>query len=185
MWHYSDETERRKWQDPEVILSDIGLKPGMTFLDVGCGDGFFALPAARIVGPAGQVFGLDSNSRGIETLRKKAEKEGLRNLTLRTARAEDVILCQACADMVFFGIVMHDFQDPQKVLKNAHQMLKMDGKLVNLDWKKIEMEFGPPVGKRFAEATASQMIESTGFSVETVKNSGEYHYVIIARPSGK
>ena len=59
-WHYFDEDRRRKWQNPEDILREIGLETGMTFLDIGCGNGFFTLPAARMVGPAGQVYGLDS-----------------------------------------------------------------------------------------------------------------------------
>ena len=42
-----DEAARRRWQHPEFTLEGIGLTTGDTFIDVGCGDGFFALPAAR------------------------------------------------------------------------------------------------------------------------------------------
>ena len=52
--HRFNEAERRKWQNPEAILVDIGLAPGFTFVDVGCNDGFFALPAARVVGEGGK-----------------------------------------------------------------------------------------------------------------------------------
>ncbi|NLA99854.1 MAG: hypothetical protein GX837_02640 [Methanomicrobiales archaeon] len=41
----ADETARRRRQHPDSILEGIGLRPGSTFVDVGCGDGFFALPA--------------------------------------------------------------------------------------------------------------------------------------------
>ena len=44
-----DEQERRKWQNPEDILAEIGLRSGMTFMDIGCCQGFFTIPAARIV----------------------------------------------------------------------------------------------------------------------------------------
>ena len=54
MWHFYDETERRTWQNPEEILTAIGLKAGQTLIDIGCGEGFFTLPAARIVGPNGR-----------------------------------------------------------------------------------------------------------------------------------
>ena len=43
---YSEE-ERRKRQNPELILSSLGLKKGMCFIDSGSNDGFFTLPAAR------------------------------------------------------------------------------------------------------------------------------------------
>ncbi len=55
----SNDPERRKMQNPESILIDIGLKPGMIFVDIGCGDGYFALPAARMVGPEGKVIAID------------------------------------------------------------------------------------------------------------------------------
>ena len=40
---------------------------------------------------------------------------------------------------------LHDFNDPVKVLQNAKQMIKPNGQLIDLDWKKIEMPFGPPL----------------------------------------
>ncbi len=131
-----DEVERRKWQNPEAILAGIGLKAGLTFMDIGCGSGFFALPAARIVGESGKVYGVDKDGESISNLKKLAGREGLNNLDLTIGKAEDVIKCEACADIIFFGIVLHDFENPVRVLENARKMLKLDGRLVNLDWKK-------------------------------------------------
>ncbi len=122
--------ERLKWQDPQAILDEVGLKPGETFIDLGCGDGFFAIPAARRVGEAGLVYGLDISNDAIERLKEKAADEGLKNLLLRVGRAEDTVLCPGCAEVVFFGIVLHDFEDPQRVLLNAGKMLKPSGRLV-------------------------------------------------------
>ncbi|HUW85293.1 MAG TPA: hypothetical protein VMV55_00290 [Methanoregula sp.] len=50
----SDDPERKKWQDQEKIFSAIGLEQGMAFIDPGCGEGYFALPASRRVGPGGR-----------------------------------------------------------------------------------------------------------------------------------
>jgi FkbM family methyltransferase len=85
------------------------LKLGSTFIDVGCGYGFFALPAARLVGEKGRVYGLDVDAEAIEKLREAATKENLENLALKVGNAEETILCERCADVVFFGIVLHDF----------------------------------------------------------------------------
>jgi ubiquinone/menaquinone biosynthesis C-methylase UbiE len=184
--HYShilpfDDPERKKWQNPEEILSGIDLKPGLTFADIGCGAGFFALPAARIVGRKGKVYGLDISEAAISALKDEAAREGLANLYLTAGRAEDIVFCEQCADIVFFGISLHDFQDPAKVLENAKKTVKPTGKLVNLDWKK-EASIGPPVHVRFDEAKASRLIETAGFKIETIKDSGLYHYLITARP---
>jgi len=172
---------RRKWQDPEAILVAIGLKPGMTFVDVGCGGGFFALPAARMAGKSGRVYGMDTNAGSIADLKELAAAEGLKNIHLTAGKAEEIVLCEACADIVFFGMALHDFQDAASVLTNARKAVKPAGKLVNLDWKK-EAVMGPPAHIRFSEEKASRLIEAAGFKVESVKDSGLYHYIITARP---
>jgi ubiquinone/menaquinone biosynthesis C-methylase UbiE len=176
-----DDHERRKWQNPEAILSSIGLRPGFTFIDIGCGSGFFALPAARIVGKRGKVYGLDTDAESIASLKEQVTREGIENLHLIIARAEESVLCDQCADIVFFGMALHDFQDPSKVLGNAKSMVRHTGKLVNLDWKKEPMELGPPLGIRFDEEMALRLIETAGFTIETIKDSGPYHYLVIAK----
>lgn len=183
-FHHHDESERRKWQDPEAILGQIGLKPGDVFLDVGCGDGFFTLPAARIVRPEGKVLGIDIDSVALDELREKARREGLDDIELQVGPAEETLVCQQCADFVFFGIDLHDFQDPLKVLDNALTMIKPTGLLVDLDWKKEPSPMGPPMEIRLTERKASEMIARAGFIVVEVSDSGQYHYLILARPAG-
>jgi ubiquinone/menaquinone biosynthesis C-methylase UbiE len=177
-----EDSERRKWQDPEAILTGIGLKSGLTFADIGCGSGFFTLPAVRTVGENGRVYGLDANASLIAALKDQASREGLNNLRLTVGRAEESPVCDRCADIVFFGIALHDFQDPSKVLENARRTVKPNGRLVNLDWKKEPMELGPPLRIRFDVTTAANLIKAAGFTIETIVDSGPYHYLIIARP---
>ena len=176
----ADDPERRRWQDPEQILSITGLREGMVFVDLGCGEGYFALPAARRVKNYGKVFAVDINAEAVERLRTRAEKEGLRNLVTRVGEAETTRFCEGCADIVFFGIDLHDFRDPVAVLRNAKQMLGPRGRLVDLDWKDQPMEPGPPPGKRFSIGKASDLIESVGLWVQSVQDAGPYHYLIIA-----
>lgn len=178
---YHDDVERRQWQNPEAILAEIGLKAGMRFLDIGCGNGFFSLPASRIVGITGKVLTIDADEESIRELGEKAAKEGITNIEATAGRAEDVILCDACADIAFFGICLHDFDDPAHVLQNARHMLRRGGTLVDLDWKKEPMSFGPPLEKRFDIAKASKLITDAGFRIESTRDSGLYHYLIIAK----
>ena len=179
---FNDEKERRRWQNPEAILADIGLRPGFTFMDIGCGDGFFALPAARLVGKKGKVYGLDVDGEAIDRLKQKAMKEGLENLSLEVGEAEDTVLREACADIVFFGINLHDFRNPREVLMNAKRMLKPTGRLIDLDWKKEPMEIGPPLPIRFSYEKAVRLIKAAGFIIDEVKEAGPYHYLVVAKP---
>lgn len=174
--------ERKKWQNPDAILISAGVKAGLAFVDVGCGDGFFAVPAARFVGNSGRVYGLDVDSDAIGRLKEKAEKETLRNLELKVGMAEEAVFCDSCADIVFFGIVFHDFSNPNKVLSNAKRMLKPTGRLIDLDWKKEPMRLGPPLQIRFSKEKASSLIEAAGFKIDCIRDEGLYHYIIVATP---
>jgi ubiquinone/menaquinone biosynthesis C-methylase UbiE len=177
-----DDKTRRLWYNPEGVLEAIGLQKGMTFVDVGCGSGFFSLLAAKKVGKTGKVYAVDTDAEAIEKLNQKAAEKDLKNITSKAAEAEKTVFCKGCADFVFYSMVLHDFFDPIKVLKNAGQMLKPEGKLVDLDWKKQDMPFGPPLPIRFSEAKVMELLSTLGFNVESV-TLGEYHYIVTAKPA--
>ena len=73
-----DEATRRSWFNPEKVLKDAGLGLGMTFVDVGCGDGFFTILAAQIVGTQSRQEGLNQH--------KSRSGESRRNGFLRRMR---------------------------------------------------------------------------------------------------
>jgi len=183
-WRHSpaEESVRRQWHVPETLLRDIGLKPGMVFMDIGCGEGFFTIPAAEITGSQGKVYAVDSDAMAIDNLRSKVSRKGLSNVIAEVGTAEETVFCAGCSDIVFFSMVLHDFRDPEKVLQNARQMIKPSGRLVNLDWKKKRSFLGPPLNVRFSEDKAQNLIEAASFKVEGVKDAGKNHYLITAKP---
>ena len=99
---------------------------------------------------------------------------------MTVGKAEEVVICDSCADIIFFGVVLHDFEDAASVLKNAKRMLKPTGRLVDLDWKKEPMELGPRIQKRFSVDDAARLINNAGFRIENIKDAGLYHYMILA-----
>lgn len=175
-----DEATRRSWYNPESILKS--LSEGMVFADVGCGDGFFTIIAAKKVGQKGKVYAVDIDAQAIERLNQKATVLELQNISTKVGPAEDAVFCSKCVDMVFYSMVLHDFTDPLRVLKNAWNMLKPTGSLIDLDWKKIQVPFGPLYSIRFSEDYASTLIQNAGFKEIDVKDVGTYHYVVGAKP---
>lgn len=179
--HFSEGTTR-KWHHPEISLESIGLRSGMTFMDIGCGYGFFTIQAAYIVGETGKVYAVDTATSSINRLKREAAEKGLKNIRAEVATAEETIFCDECADIVFYSIVLHDFRDPVKVLHNAKRMIKPSGTLVNLDWKKKPMTLGPPLQIRFSEEKAANLIKQAGFNIESVKDLGKNFYIVTAKP---
>jgi ubiquinone/menaquinone biosynthesis C-methylase UbiE len=177
-----DEKTRRAWYNPDQILSESGLQAGMTFADVGSGEGFFSILAAEKIGKTGKVYSVDTDAEAISRLKRKATERGLANIQTLVDEAEGTVFCKACIDVVFFSMVLHDFHDPIKVLQNAKTMLKPSGVLVDLDWKKKQMPFGPPIEIRFSEEKTSELLHQAGFHVLSAKDVGPHHYVVTAKP---
>jgi ubiquinone/menaquinone biosynthesis C-methylase UbiE len=147
---------------------------------VGCNDGFFSIPAAQIVGEKGKVYGVDIDSEAISRLQKKAVSLDIHNITTTAGSAESTLFCSNCADIVFLGTVLHDFQDPLLVLQNAYKMLVKNGRLINLDWKKEATPMGPPLEKRFSEEKASSLLRQAGFVSTTTIDYSPYYYLVSA-----
>lgn len=181
-WAYSyNLSERLLWQTPDLVLEQIGLGPGHIMVDIGCGDGFFAIPAARKVTPQGHIYALDSSTEAIEQLRDNAQKTGITNITAQTGDAAQYIFCNHCADFVFMANVLHDFESPGKVLKCARTMLKPGGRVVDIDWKKEPDQLhGPPFYKRLSQKEAAELLEQAGFRIIVNTLSQPFHYLLMA-----
>ncbi len=185
MMQHHDDAERRVWQDPEAVLDMVGVVSRGVVADVGAGDGYFTLPIARRVGPRGVVYAVDPSVERLTRLHEQAEEEGLENIRIRAITAEELAVCEGCADLVFYGNCLHDFADQAAALQNAMTMLKPGGRLASIDWKKEETLsgrdlIGPPVEIRFGEDDALGLIRGAGFVVESVAPSGPYHYLVLA-----
>ena len=92
-------------RDPFAILKTAGLKKGQCVLEVGCGPGFFTIPAARIVGDEGLIYALDVNPRAIQSVQAKIRQTGISNVRPMQTNASRSGLADACIDAAFlFGL---------------------------------------------------------------------------------
>jgi precorrin-6B methylase 2 len=87
-----DQAARRSWCNPEAVLQD--LRMGMVFMDIGCGDGFFSIVAAKKVGEKGEVYAVDSDASATERLNCKTKAEGLKNIFGKIGLAKETVFCQ-------------------------------------------------------------------------------------------
>lgn len=171
-WHHHhfvyDEQERRKKQNPEEILIKAGLKKGMVFADIGSNDGFFTMAAVNIIGEQGKIIAIDINKESIERLAEKLKKSNFNNYTLQIGPAEEAKLDNDSIDFIFFGTVLHDFYDPNKVLKISKSAIKENGIIYDYDFQKKITVQGPPVEIRLDEQDIAQLASKADLSIVSV-----------------
>ncbi len=177
---YLDSEERHSYLDPDRILAARGVRAGMRIADIGAGTGFVAIPAARLVGPSGHVDAVDLEPEMLEDLRSRAAKARVANLTAVRSTEDRVPLPDASVDLVLLACVLHELAGPG-TLREARRILRPSGRLGVVDWKKEDMEYGPPKEHRLDETQAEAFLGSAGFAATRPFDAGAYHYGIEAR----
>jgi SAM-dependent methyltransferase len=104
-------------------------RPGDVVVDVGCGAGFDTLLAARRVGPAGRVIGIDMTDTMLEKARAGAAALGLTNVELRSGYAEELPVESDTADLLISNGVINLCPDKTAVLREMYRVLKPGGRL--------------------------------------------------------
>jgi SAM-dependent methyltransferase len=105
------------------------LRPGETVVDLGSGAGFDALLAARMVGPSGQVVGIDMTPAMLAKARRNADLLGLTNIAFHEGLLEELPLPDGIADVVISNGVINLCPDKSTVLAEAFRVLKPGGRI--------------------------------------------------------
>ena len=140
---------RRRAMPPVKTLRALGLKRGMRFLDIGCGPGYFAIPACGVVGKHGRVLACDVSPVMIAELRAGAERRGYANLTAKRNQGSRIPFPDASADFVLIAFVLHALADIQPLLAEARRAMKKGAAITLIDWHRKPMDMGPPLEARF------------------------------------
>lgn len=123
---------RKLVQSPKHVLSPH-IRPGMTVLDMGCAMGFFAIPAAEMVGTDGKVIAVDLQPRMLEQLKKRAGKAGVGDrIETRICKADSAGLSdlEGQVDLVLAFAMVHETPSPEHLLAELGRCLKPKGRLL-------------------------------------------------------
>jgi len=119
----------RVFVEPKRLLRAAGLAEGRIVLEVGCGPGFFTVPAAEMIGKTGRLFSLDINPAAVERVRNEVETKGLLNTEVMLADASKTGLPNESIDIAFLFGVLHSLKDLDSVLQEMHRIMNKDGLL--------------------------------------------------------
>jgi ubiquinone/menaquinone biosynthesis C-methylase UbiE len=107
------------------------LRPGLSFLDLGCGTGWAVRYVARSLHMQGQFYGIDLSTRMIEKAREQTGEQ--RCIHFDVADAERLPFGDAFFDLVICTNSFHHYQHPQEVLREIHRVLKPGGSVCITD----------------------------------------------------
>jgi ubiquinone/menaquinone biosynthesis C-methylase UbiE len=168
--------------DQKKVFGELQLKGGISFLDLGCGRGEYAIIASEIVGNEGIVYGIDLWEEGVDLLKEEASARGSKNIKTMVADAgEKIPLEDMSIDVCFMATVFHDLvlaNTSENALKEISRVLREQGVLAILEFKKVDGPPGPPLSSRLAPEEVEKRVIPYGFKRVGLKEIGPYNYLL-------
>lgn len=132
-WLVRDSRERE--ERCSLLLANLGIRRGMTVCDMGCGNGYYSLPLARLVGPEGRVLAVDIQPEMLAMLQQREAEAQLDNIDTILGAVHDPNLPEGAVDMILLVDVYHEFSHPEPMLAAMRRALKPDGLIALVEYR--------------------------------------------------
>lgn len=178
----------RLWPAPGETLRGVGLEPGDTLVEVGSGNGYFTLPAARLVDPA-QVYALDLDASLLDELAGLASQQDITNTTTVHGDARSLTdHLPGAVDVALVANTFHGIDDPRAFLEEVSAVLAEDGRFVVINWRDAPRETttvageprGPPTELRLSPTETRRLVrDAVGMTATRQVDVPPYHYGLV------
>lgn len=170
--------------NPAELLEQVGIQEGMVVGDLGCGGGYIALAAAKIVGIKGKVIAVDIQKPLLEDLVSKARLGGLSNIETVWGDLEIVgstrVRPESCDYSILSG-TLYQGKHRDKMLEEAKRVTKKGGAVVVIEWKTSGIPFGPALDQRVQKSEVDRLAKEQGLTLDNEFEASVYHYCVVYR----
>lgn len=169
--------------DAGAILKDIlQIGPRHVVGDLGAGGGMFCINAARLVGAQGQVYAVDVMKHVLGDIESKARMAGLDNIKTVWSNLEMVGATKIKEGILDFALLVNVLFQSKKhyeILAEAGRLLKVDGKLLVIDWSDTRPGFAPATDRQVDPKKVIASAASLGLSLSREFKAGHYHFGLV------
>lgn len=167
----------------EILANQVGISVGQKVADFGCGHGFFALTAAKIVGGKGQVYAVDILKSALEMVEAEARRQQILNITTVWSNIEMYGATKITENSLDVALIIHtvyQLDSLDNFFQEVVRLVKPGGKIVIIDWEKKKTPIGPTLEHRISEEEVRhQLANSSSLKEVEYFRPGQYHYGLI------
>lgn len=173
--------ERQQEERGDLLLRELGLKPGMVVADVGAGTGYYARRMAPLVGSSGTVYGVDVQPEMLRLLADGAKKAGLTNIKPVLGGLQNVNLPSASIDLAIMVDVYHELAFPFEVIDSLVRALKPGGRMVYVEYRLEDQRVPIKTIHKMSEAQIRKEAAAHALVFERTANTLPWQHVVIFR----
>jgi 2-polyprenyl-3-methyl-5-hydroxy-6-metoxy-1,4-benzoquinol methylase len=177
-----EDPERIKTQKPDEVIALLGNIKGKTIMDIGAGTGYFAF---RMAAKGAKVIAADVDERFQNYIIKKRDdlKISETSIETRLVKYEDCLLKEGEADIVIIVDTYHHIENRAEYFKKVKKGLKPNGRLLVLEYKKMDAPIpSPPLSMKLEPSTVQKELQEAGFSKFNLNyDIMPYQYTLIAQ----
>jgi ubiquinone/menaquinone biosynthesis C-methylase UbiE len=174
-----ERVERIHEEAPDVALDLLAIPKGASVADIGAGSGYMTVRLARRVGPEGRVYANDLQPQMLELLRRRLEREQIKNVTVVQGAVDDPKLPPASVDLELLVDVYHELSQPQAMLRRLREALKPGGRLVLLEYRKEDPAIPIRLEHKMTVAEARMEVEAEGFRLSKIDQSLPRQHILV------
>ena len=172
-----EKPERDDWQKPDELISSLGIAADAVIADIGSATGYFPVRFARAASQ-GQVYGIDIEQTLVDYLNNRAKKENLSNLVSFLGEPDNPRIPEK-TDLVFLCNTYHHIRDRGDYFENLKTVMKSDGRLVIVDFKKGDLPVGPPDEHKLPPGTVIRELADAGYRQVSHALELPYQYILV------
>lgn len=126
---------REQQEHCKTLLKALNVKPGQAVCDMGCGNGFYTLRLAKLVGKKGRVLAVDVQPEMLHLLDLRAKRALIENIEPVQGTLIDPKLPEGELDLILLVDVYHEFSHPEQMLRSMRRALKPHGRLALVEFR--------------------------------------------------
>lgn len=171
-----DNEWRRKIMPPKETLEKLGLTKHDIVADIGCGIGYFTIPASEI---GDKVYAMDISNEMLEDVKEKCKELNIDNVEIVKTEEYDLKIPNEYVSFSILVNVLHEIEDKKRLLKEIIRISKKGSKIAIIEWDKKVTEMGPPVDHRLSKEDIANLFSELKLEIKTELEFGDCFYGIV------
>jgi ubiquinone/menaquinone biosynthesis C-methylase UbiE len=161
--------ERMREERPDLLISELDLKPGMAVADIGAGTGYHSSRIAQVVGKSGKVFAVDIQREMLALLEKSMKSQNISNVVPVLGSEKDPKLPPASLDLIIMVDVYHELEYPAEMLRAMVAALKPKGRIAFVEFREEDSNVPIKAVHKMSEAQIRK--EASVFGLQWLRTS--------------